>query len=87
MNAFAAAIAALVADPNLLTAFAYSYTGAFIRSHDLSRATPSIFIYGMRIDESVTPSVVYVCGSYRSQTCTPHPPPFSPFLFFYAPQC
>lgn len=60
----------LVADPNLLTAFAYSYTGAFIQSHDLSRATPDIFVYGMRIDESVGPPMVYVCGSYRSQTYT-----------------
>jgi hypothetical protein len=70
----------LVADPNLLTAFAYSYTGAFIRSHDLSRATPAIFVYGMRIDESVSPSVVYVCGSYRSQTCAPPSHPHLPFL-------
>lgn len=65
----------LVADPNLLTAFAYSYTGAFIQSHDLSRATPDIFVYGMRIDESVAPPMVYVCGSYRSQTCAHAPLP------------
>ena len=70
----------LVANPNLLTAFAYSYTGTYIQSHDLSRAAPATFVYGMRVDESVAPPVVYVCGSYRSQS-------YARLHLSFAPKC
>jgi hypothetical protein len=58
----------LLNDANYYTASAYSYSGTFMRTVDLTNIGSNLFVYGMIADTRT--NTLYICGSNRSQDYT-----------------